>query len=81
MGVLTERGTLMSKKAHAIVAICFFVIAPVWLFGMLFLYDHLATLYQRPNHPLVNVTGLAALFGTSIILVAGIINAVKAKRE
>jgi hypothetical protein len=48
---------------------------------MLFLYDHFATLYQRPNHPLVNITGLAGLFGTSIMLVAGIINAVKAKRE
>ena len=81
MGVLTERGTLMSKKAHAIVAICFFVIAPVWLFGMLLLYDHLATLYQRPNHPLVNVTGLAALFGSSVIIVAGIINGIKAVRK
>ena len=71
----------MSKKAHAIVAICCFVIAPVYLAGMLFLYDHLALLYQRPNHPLVNVTGLAGLLGTTILLVAGIINAVKAKRE
>jgi hypothetical protein len=55
-------------------------VTPVWLFCMLFLYDHLAHLYQRPNHPLVNITGLAGLLGTSILLVAGIINAIKAKR-
>ncbi len=70
----------MSKKAHAVVAICCFAVTPVWLFCMLFLYDHLAHLYQRPNHPLVNITGLAGLLGTSILLVAGIINAIKAKR-
>ena len=71
----------MSKKAHAIIAICCLVIAPVYLFGMLCLYDHFATLYQRPNHPFVNITGLAALFGTSIFIIAGIINGIKALRK
>ena len=71
----------MSKKAHAIVAICCFVIAPVYLFGMLFLYDHFAHIYQRPSHPLVNITGVAGLFGTTALIIAGIINGIKAKRD
>ena len=71
----------MSKKAHAIVAICCFVTAPVYLFGMLCLYDHLSKLYQRPSHPLVNITGLAALFGMTALIVAGIINGIKAKKD
>jgi len=81
MCILRKGGWSMSKKAHAIVAICCLVIAPAYMFGMLCLYDRLATLYQRPNHPLVNITGLAALFGTSAILVAGIINGIKALRK
>lgn len=71
----------MTKKAHAIVSICCFVITPIYLIGMVFLYDHLALLYQRPNHPFVNLTGLAAFFGTAILIIVGIINVVKAVRK
>ena len=76
-----KRGITMSKKTHAIIAICCFVIMPVYLAGMLLLYDHLAAIYQRPGHYLVNITGLAGLFGTTALIIAGIINAIKAKRE
>ena len=71
----------MSKKAHAVVSICCFVITPVYLICMVILYDHLASLYQRPDHPLVNLTGLAALLGTAVLIIAGIVNAVKAFRK
>ena len=71
----------MSKKVRAIVAVCCFALTPVYLFCMLLLYSHLANIYQRPDNVFVNLTGLAGFFGTTALLVIGIINAIKAKRD
>jgi hypothetical protein len=48
---------------------------------MIILYGHLAAVYGRPDHFLVNATAMAGLTGTVLLIVFGIINAVKGSRK
>jgi len=68
------------KKKFAIASIVCFSLAPVYMVGALLLYSRLAEIYQRPDAAPVNLTGLAGLFGTGVLLVLGIVFATRAKR-
>ena len=56
--------------------ICFAAL-PFWIAGFIALYDHLAHVFERPTHYLVNITGIVGFAGAVFLIVYGIINLVK----
>ncbi len=66
---------------HTVAAIICFCTLPVFSAGMIILYGHLAAVYGRPDHFLVNATAMTGLTGTVLLIVFGIINAVKGSRK
>lgn len=69
------------KKTYGIIAISCFLIAVVYAIGMIFLYDRLAAAYQSPSAFYVNLTGMAGLLGTLLLIGGGIFSSVKALRK
>ncbi len=65
------------KKRYLITWICCLALIPVYAAGMMILYGDLAVRYGRPDHFLVNITGIAGLLGTIALIAVGIVNLVK----
>ena len=66
------------KKTYAIISVCCFAVAVLYGIGMCFLYDRLAHIYQNPANAYVNLTALAGILGTILLIGGGIFSAVKA---
>lgn len=69
------------KDKYTVSAVACFIAIPFWGWLFLSLYDYLAKQYGRPDHFLVNLTGLIGLAGILFLIVSGIVYLVKAKKR
>jgi len=56
------------------------IAAPFWGWALYSLYDYLAHQYDNPANFIVNLTGIIGLAGLLALIIAGIVNLVKAKK-